>query len=187
MIETKVIRSARRSFALEVRPEAVLVRVPLQATDEEIERFLAKHQKWLDNAVAKQEQQSKELAVLPKLTPEDIKALADRALTYIPERVKYFASQAGVTYGRITIRNQRSRWGSCSAKGDLSFNCLLMLTPPEVIDSVVVHELCHRRTMDHSKRFYAEVLRVYPDYWKWHGWLKEHGGSLLYRMGGRTT
>ena len=57
-----------------------------------------------------------------------------------------------------------------------------MLTPPEVIDSVIVHELCHRKEMNHSKAFYAEVLRVFPDYWKWHGWLKEHGNELMVRQ-----
>jgi len=89
-----------------------------------------------------------------------------------------------VTYGRITVRNQKTRWGSCSSKGNLNFNCLLMLTPPEVIDSVVVHELCHLREMNHSPKFYAEVLKVYPDYHKWNGWLKEHGAAIMKRMTG---
>jgi len=96
--------------------------------------------------------------------------------------VKFYASQIGVTYGHITIRNQRTRWGSYSAKGNLNFNCLLMLTPTEVIDSVVVHELCHRKEMNHSDCFYAEVLRVFPDYWKWHGRLKEHGEAIMRRI-----
>lgn len=113
---------------------------------------------------------------------DEIQALADKALKVIPERVKYYAPKVGVTYGRITIRNQRSRWGSCSAKGNLNFNCLLMLTPPEVIDSVVVHELCHRKEMNHSDRFYAEVLRVFPEYHKWNKWLKENGSTLMQRM-----
>ena len=95
-----------------------------------------------------------------------------------------YAEKLGVSYGRITIRNQRSRWGSCSGKGNLNFNCLLMLAPPEVLDSVVVHELCHLRQMNHSERFYAEVLRVFPDYWRCHRWLKENGGALMQRMTG---
>ena len=93
------------------------------------------------------------------LSEEDMKALADKAVRIIPERVRYYAPLIGVTYGRITIRNQRTRWGSCSAKGNLNFNCLLMLAPPEVLDSVVVHELCHRKEMNHSKQFYEEVRR----------------------------
>ena len=59
---------------------------------------------------------------------------------------------------------------------------LNMLTPPEVIDSVVVHELCHRKEMNHSDKFYAEVLRVFPEYWKWDKWLKKNGSLLMMRM-----
>ncbi len=80
--------------------------------------------------------------------------------------------------GNDAIRSQRTKWGSCSAKGNLSFNCLLMLAPPEFLDSIVVHELCHRKEMNHSKRFYAEVLRVFPEYRKWNKWLKENGWLL---------
>ena len=112
----------------------------------------------------------------------DIQELADRALETIPERVRYYAPLVGVTYGRIMIKNQKSRWGSCSSKGNLNFNCLLMLTPPEVLDSVVVHELCHRKVMNHSQKFYDEVLKVYPDYWKWTKWLKTNGDILMKRM-----
>ena len=109
--------------------------------------------------------------------------MADRALEVIPRRAAYYAPLVGVQYGRITIRNQRTRWGSCSGKRNLNFNCLLMLAPPEVVDSVVVHELCHLKEMNHSPRFYAEVLRVFPDYRKWDKWLKENGAALLARMG----
>ena len=88
----------------------------------------------------------------------------------------------GVTYGRITIRNQRSRWGSCSGKGNLNFNCLLMLTPDHVIDYVVVHELCHRLEMNHSPAFWAQVERVLPDYRKSREWLREHEKELIGRL-----
>ena len=87
----------------------------------------------------------------------------------------------GVTYGRITIRNQKTRWGSCSSKGNLNFNCLLMLTPPEVIDYVVVHELCHRKEMNHSKAFWDEVAHVLPDYEKARLWLKTEGDMIMRR------
>lgn len=117
-----------------------------------------------------------------RLTMEDIRSLAGEAMRVIPERVAYYAPLVGVTYGRITIRNQRSRWGSCSAKGNLNFNCLLMLAPPEVMDSVVVHELCHRKEMNHSSRFYALVRKAFPEYDRWHGWLKEHGSELIKRL-----
>lgn len=113
------------------------------------------------------------------LTVTEIKELADKALKYIPERVAHFARIIGVDYGRITIRNQKTRWGSCSSKGNLNFNCLLMMTPPEVIDYVVVHELCHRKEMNHSKAFWNEVEKVMPDYKAYIKWLKEEGHFLM--------
>lgn len=116
---------------------------------------------------------------LTPMTSDEIRRLAEKALIYIPERVRYYAPLVGVTYGRITIRNQRTRWGSCSSKGNLNFNCLLMLAPTKVIDSVVVHELCHLKEMNHSKRFYDEVLRVFPEYYMCHKWLKENGARIM--------
>lgn len=181
-MQYQVIRSNRKTLSIQIKPEGVIVRAPLRATDAQIRRFVQDHTDWIEKHMAKMEEQKKEAAAAEPLTMEEIRALADQALKVIPERVKYYAPKIGVTYGRITIRNQRSKWGSCSAKGNLNFNCLLMLTPLEVIDSVVVHELCHRKEMNHSDRFYAEVLRVFPDYWKWHGWLKENGGTLMMRM-----
>jgi hypothetical protein len=119
-----------------------------------------------------------------KLTMDEIRELADKALKVIPERVAYYAPLVGVTYTRITIRNQRTRWGSCSSQGSLNFNCLLMLMPPDVMDSVIVHELCHMKEPNHSKKFYEEVLRVFPEYRKCEKWLKENGPALMRRMTG---
>ena len=98
------------------------------------------------------------------------------------ERVNHFCKVMDVTVGRITIRNQKTRWGSCSSKGNLNFNCLLMLTPPEVIDYGVVHELCHRKEMNHSGAFWAEVEKVIPSYKEQVKWLKENGGKIIGRM-----
>ncbi len=178
----KIIRSNRKSLGFEVNPEGLTVRAPLQMTDAEIHAFVLRHRSWIDKNLNKIEQNKKALEDIQPLSMDEIRALADQALKVIPERVRFYAPKVGVTYGRITIRNQRSKWGSCSSAGNLNFNCLLMLTPPEVIDSIVVHELCHRKEMNHSDRFYAEVLRVFPDYWKWDRWLKENGSLLMMRM-----
>ena len=99
-----------------------------------------------------------------KITFEQVKELADHAVEYIPKRVKYYAEKENFVYNKITIKNLVSRWGSCSTKGNLNFNCLLMLTPDYVIDYVVVHELCHLREMNHSEKFWAEVEKIMPDY-----------------------
>ena len=117
-----------------------------------------------------------------QFTREEIQELADKAIAVIPQKVKYYAEIIGVSYGRITIRNQKTRWGSCSSKGNLNFNCLLMLFPDEVIDSVVVHELCHRKHMNHSKAFYAEVERFFPQYQNCRKWLKENGAEYLRKI-----
>ena len=115
------------------------------------------------------------------LTRDDIKMLGKRALKLIPERVAYYAPLVGVKYGRITIKNYKSKWGACYGERNLKFNSFLMLVPPEALDSVVVHELCHILQRNHSDRFYTEVLRVFPDYWKWDVWLDDHG-DILDRM-----
>ena len=120
--------------------------------------------------------------MVEKLTDAEINELKKEAESVIPRRVEYFAGVVGVEYGRITIRCQKTRWGSCSSKGNLNFNCLLMLAPHEVLDSVVVHELCHLKVMNHSQAFYDEVLRAYPNYREDHQWLKDHGGQLMARV-----
>jgi predicted metal-dependent hydrolase len=181
-MEFEVIRSNRKSMAVEIKLNKLIIRAPLQATNEDINAFMLKNKAWIEKHLAKAQAQQLAAASVKKLSIDEIQKLADKALVVIPERVKYYAPIVGVTYGRITIRNQRSKWGSCSSKGNLNFNCLLMLAPPEVIDSVVVHELCHRKEMNHSDRFYAEVLRVFPDYHKWDKWLKENGPQLMRRM-----
>ena len=178
----KIIRSNRKTLSLQVNSEGVIVRAPLTASDADINAFILNHKEWIDKNLEKLSCRQKELAALDPITLQDINELADKAMEVIPERVRYYAQKIGVTYGSITIRNQRTRWGSCTSNGNLNFNCLLMLAPPQVLDSVVVHELCHRKEMNHSDRFYAEIYRVYPEYDKWNKWLKENGPTLISRM-----
>lgn len=182
-MEFDVIRSKRKSFAAEIKQNRLLIRAPLRSSDAEIDAFVRQHRRWIETHLAKAQAQQKAAEACPKLTAEDTQALTDQAKQFIPARVNYYAPLIGVSYGRITIRHQRTRWGSCNSKGDLNFNCLLMLAPPEVLDSVVVHELCHRKEMNHSDKFYAEVLRVFPDYGRCHKWLKENGRLLMARLG----
>jgi len=120
---------------------------------------------------------------VPVLTAEELNVLARAAAKDLPARAARFAPRLGVTYGRITIRCQKTRWGSCSAAGNLNFNCLLMLAPEEIRDYVVVHELAHRLEMNHSPRFWAQVEKVLPDWRQRRAWLKENGGALMLRAG----
>lgn len=189
-MNVKIIRSNRKTLAIQINPDlSVTVRAPMYAPQSDIERILREKESWIQKHIEKiREQEAKkketqgESVESEYLTNEEIKKLADKALQHITKRVSYFAKQIGVTYGRITIRNQKTRWGSCSSKGNLNFNCLLMLTPLEVIDYVVVHELCHRKEMNHSKAFWAEVEKVLPDYKEQVKWLKENGGQIIGRM-----
>ena len=88
----------------------------------------------------------------------------ERAREIITRRVEYFAPQVGVTYNRIFIKEQKTRWGSCSSLGNLNFNWKLILLDTELLDYVVVHELAHRKQMNHSAAFWSEVEKVLPDY-----------------------
>ncbi|MBQ9060883.1 MAG: M48 family metallopeptidase [Firmicutes bacterium] len=181
-MDYKIKRSKRKTIGIEVTPEGLLVRAPLHASSAEIERVLNKHRRWINSHTQKLEQDLETAREAGMLGPEDLRGLSRQAKEYLPGRVAHYEPLIGVRAGRITIRTQKSRWGSCSAKGNLNFNCLLMLTPPEVIDSVVVHELCHLKEMNHSPRFYDEVLRVYPEYDKWHRWLNDHGRAIMKRV-----
>jgi predicted metal-dependent hydrolase len=179
MMEYELIRSRRRSLALQLKPDGtVLVRAPLRVPKWQIEAFLRQHWDWVERQRTKQ-------AALPKaekLSEEELAALKKRARRVFPARAAYYAPLVGVSYSRVTVRSQRTKWGSCSSKGGLNFNCLLLLAPTEVLDYVVVHELCHRLEMNHSARFWAEVERVLPDYAAARKWLRQNGGSLLARL-----
>lgn len=184
-MEYKIERSARKTIGIRVNPDlSVTVKAPYFLANREIERVIREKENWIiktaDKIKAAQEALKNE--EINYLTNEELEKLADEALAVIPGRVKYFSEMMGVSYGRITIRNQKTRWGSCSSKGNLNFNCLIMLAPSEVIDYLVVHELCHRKQMNHSKAFWSEVEKILPDYRQSVSWLKKEGSSLMHRM-----
>ena len=182
-MEYSLIRSRRSTMSIELKSDGrMIVRAPLRTSAAEIERFLREKQGWIARTREKYRRQQEEAGRAGPLSYEEIQALANKALEVIPQKVRFYSGLVGVTYGRITIRNQKTRWGSCSADGNLNFNCLLMLVPEAVQDYVVVHELCHRKEMNHSPRFWSEVERVLPDYRESRKWLKEHGNGIIGRM-----
>ncbi len=185
-IHIEVIRSKRKTLAIEIRPDMrVVVRAPEKIPQNEIMKFVEEKQNWIKKHLVQMYFKAEEIKKQkkePALTNADIEKLCQKALSVIPDKVKYYAEIMGVTYGRITIRNQKTRWGSCSSKGNLNFNCLLMLMPDKVLDYVVVHELCHLKQMNHSKKFWKEVERYMPDYQNYKKWLNENGGALIERM-----
>ncbi|MCF0120483.1 MAG: M48 family metallopeptidase [Oscillospiraceae bacterium] len=182
-LKCKVIRSARKTISVEViSADEILVRAPYFTRSDVIRRFVEEKSDWIARTAAKIEKRNAQYASAEPLGEEELKILRERAREYITARVVHYAGLMGVNYGRITIRTQKTRWGSCSADGNLNFNALLMLAPAEVIDSVVVHELCHLIELNHSRRFYEYVYKYCPDYGRHHGWLKEHGPEIMGRI-----
>ncbi len=177
----RVIRSKRRTAVIQItRDGEIVARVPHFMPERDIKRFAEKHGEWIEK------KRSEILAdrenAKPAFSDEEIRMLIKKARGVIPEKVAYYAEVMGVSWGKITIRRQSTIWGSCSAKGNLNFNCLLMLMPESVLDYVIVHELAHRIQMNHSHLFWAEVEKVIPDYKIKRAWLKKEGGSYLSRL-----
>ena len=157
-ITYNLIRSRRKTLAVEIKSDGqIIVRAPYRMPKKEIDRFVLEKADWIEKHLNTVKKRQAARPQTKRLTSDEIRELADKALIDIPERVRHYAPYVGVSYGRITIRNQKTRWGSCSAKGNLNFNCLLMLAPPEVRDYVVVHELCHRLEMNHSSRLLPKI------------------------------
>ena len=174
----QIIKSDRKTIAIQIKPDGqVVVRCPKRMRIEEARRFVESKADWIEKHLANRQPQN-----MAKYTPQEIEQLREQARKLVTERVRYYAPIIGVTYGRIAIRTQHTRWGSCSSKGNLNFNCLLALVPQEVLDYVVVHELCHRKELNHSACFWSEVEKVLPNYNVHRKWLKEHGASLFARF-----
>lgn len=114
-------------------------------------------------------------------TPEAIfvEWLKGEARRLIPPRVAELARRYGFRYGRVFIRSQRTRWGTCSSRGHLSFNFRLVLAPPEVLDYLIVHELAHLRVPNHSRAFWELVARMCPSYRQCRRWLRIHEPMLM--------
>mgnify|MGYP004673924067 CR=1 FL=1 len=177
-IEVEIIRSKRRSMAIQIRTDgSVVVRVPMHASDRAVKRFVSAHARWIADNRGQMFERRKKLADNPYDIPawESLSA-ADKKIAKqkIMEHVDYYARRMEIDYGSISMRNQKSRWGSCSSKGNLNFNYRLAYLPEELLDYVVVHELSHRRHMDHSKEFWTEVEKYCPNYRKLRKNLKQY-------------
>ncbi len=176
-IPYKIIRSRRKTVAIHITREGTVeLRCPLKFPTRECGPIIESRRSWIEKQLAKIPPQ------MPPYTPQELADMKKAILPKLEERVKYFAPLVGADHGKITVRSQKSRWGSCSRDGNLSFNCLLSQVPPEVLDYVVVHELCHRKQMNHSPAFWQEVERILPQYRQPRKWLKENGGRLIRRL-----
>ena len=171
---TLVKSSRRRTISIQIGAGGKMtVRCPYFASKWMVDSFLKEKQDWIYKTFIHSQ--------IPSEKKED-PALINKHKKYsrkiFESRVAYFQQFTGGNYISITIRDQKTRWGSCSGRGTLSFNWRLILAPPEILDYVVVHELCHLTHMNHSKEFWNLVGSVIPDYKTRRKWLKENGHTL---------
>ena len=175
-MDYQLIRSRRKTVAIQIGKEGVIVRAPMKLPAVMIHAFVESKRAWIEKKLAAQNSD------LPGFTQEQLEELTRQAKQKLPQKAAQYAPLLGVAYGRITIRHQKTRWGSCSGKKNLNFNCLLMLAPERVQDYVVVHELCHLLEMNHSSRFWALVEKTIPDYKESRRWLRTQGKDLITRL-----
>lgn len=160
-----IARSRRKSIAMNVRGGVFTVRAPFVVSDGYIKQFVEKNRDWIisqKERIDKETQESQELLKLPDrpLTNKEMHNIKDA----IEDRTVHFAKIMQVSYGRITVRDQKTRWGSCSSDGNLNFNYKIYFMPARLMDYVIIHELSHRVHMNHSKDFWNLVGQYCPKY-----------------------
>lgn len=161
-----------RRYVLRVNEDGrVRVTIPRGGSKREAEAFAARNLAWI-------ERQRARLSPRPSWTVEDRRALRTRARAELPPRLLAIAAEHGLTVSKISIRNQRTRWGSCGRDGHICLNWRLVLMPEWVRDYVLVHELMHLRRMDHSPAYWKHVAAAFPDYRAARDWLRRHGPGL---------
>jgi hypothetical protein len=174
-VDIEVIRSRRRTMCLEITSDMrVIVRAPINMPTYRIRDFVNDKSDWINSKLSQMADRRELQNDRPVMSEKEIKQLCAKAAIVLKQKTEYYARIIGVDYGKITIRHQKTRWGSCSSKGNINYNCMLMLVPDELQDYVVVHELCHRIHMNHSPEFWAEVKKVLPDYKQRRKRLKEN-------------
>ena len=159
-ISYEIIYSKRKSVAIQIRPDGqVIVRAPYGCPRSFINSFIHQKADWIVKHSAENKQRYEKQVQLkkdrPTLSDAQRKRYIETARSIFTQKAAYYARLIGVTYGRISIREQKTRWGSCSSKGNLNFNWRLIFAPEEVVDYIVVHELAHRKEMNHSRAFYG--------------------------------
>lgn len=173
----QIIYSNRKTLAIQVTAQGeVIVRAPRRIPCTDIERFLTEKESWILKHL--QKAASAPMQAPAPLADDVRRHYIQIARDIFTQKTAYYAALMGVSYGRISIREQKTRWGSCSSEGNLNFNWRLIFAPEEVLDYVVVHELAHRLEMNHSGAFYNIVEKILPDYKKQKKWLKDNGNKL---------
>ena len=117
-----------------------------------------------------------------KYSAEELTSILSEATSIIPRLVTRYAKEMNITYNKVFVKKQKTRWGSCSSRGNINLNCLIILVPSYVKKYVIVHELAHRKEMNHSERFWKIVASMIPNYQKAMMWLKRNGDFVIGRL-----
>ena len=164
-MDIQVIKSKRKTIGLEVHTDGrVILRAPTRITNRELNKFIDNHMSWIESKLSLIEKKNADKIIVapPKetISQKELDAIKEKFTT----RVQYYCNIMGVSVNRISIKDQKTRWGSCSSKGNVNFNYNLYYMPEELLDYVVVHELSHRKYMNHSQSFWCEVEKYCPEY-----------------------
>ena len=162
-MEYKIIYSDRKTISILIKNGEVIVRAPRGIPQKKISEMVGKNREWIDKNL---EKSRKKKELYESLSLEDIKALKDRAKIVLKDKTEHYSKIMGLKHGRITITSAKTRFGSCSSKGNISYSYRLLLYPEAAWDYVVVHELAHLVEMNHSPKFYKIIEKILPDYKK---------------------
>lgn len=176
-IPVELQRGKRKTLVLSITQEGhLLIKAPLQMPEKEIERFIGQRRYWIYKQTKRILQENASRVVRSE---EEVQELKEQAREVLTKRTDYYKEILKVDYQRIRIGDQKTRWGSCSSRGTISYNWHLVLMPERIMDYVVVHELCHLVEMNHSPAFWKKVSEILPDYEERRKWLKENGGHYF--------
>lgn len=168
----RIIRSRRRTLALEIdREAALIVRAPRRLPLSVIEEFVGKKEHWIvkKQGMLRRRQEAK---IIPMTVGRE------EARRKIIERVEWHSQALSLKYNRVDVSSAKTRWGSCNVKGSIRLNWRLAMAPAEVLDYVIIHELMHLQVRSHSRSFWGKVGAVLPNYKTHRQWLKENGHLL---------
>ena len=160
-MEYEIIRSERKTVAISIKNGKVILRAPKRLKDKDAEKIIKEHESWINKKLLEHQKREEKKV---QLSESEIACLKREARAYFQAKTDMYSKIMNLKYGRITITSAKTRFGSCSSKGNISFSYRLMLYPEAAREYVVVHELAHLVQMNHSKKFYAIVERYMPDY-----------------------
>ena len=176
-VNVQIIKERRRTITIRISEDLnVIVKAPKNISNEYINAYIKSHNEWINNAIENQRQRNNKVF---KLSEDEILACKNKANQIFPVLIEHYSRIMGVTYRKIHIKELKSKWGSCNKDGDITLNYRLMITNDDVIKYVVIHELAHRKYMNHSKNFYSFIEKFMPSYKESVKYLKDNGYIIM--------